>query len=456
MANPTATVNRRAPDFSMPHTRGPGVGTQHGSLADFQDRWLVLLFYPRDFTFVCPTELLSVSDRIAEFQERECDVLAVSTDSIDSHDRWLATPRSQGGLLGLNFPLASDESGEVCKAYGVYVPKQHLALRGLFVIDPNGVLQYQVVHNLSVGRSTDEVLRVLEALQTGGLCPADWEQGSAPLDLSRVLGPNHVLGPYQIEAVLGNGSFGTVFRARDLVLDRPVALKVRKVGKAGADDSVLVEARAAAALSHPNICAVHGLEDHQGSPVIVMEYVEGRPLSALLTGEPLPYDLAISLGRQVAHGMAAAHAHEVVHGDLKPANIMVTEEGTAKVLDFGLARRTRISATDETAQWSPGAAEQSGISGTPRFMAPEQARGEAVTPRSDVFTLGLILYEMVTGQKAVDDGPLLDVLRRIDQVDPAGYAAKVPEPVAAILRQALIGDRAHRRITMAEIATSLR
>src|SRR5437879_3542048 len=156
MPDQSATVNRRAPDFSLRYTRGPGTEPQQCGLADFQDRWLLLLFYPRDFTLVCPTELLAISARIAEFQDRECDVLAVSTDSIATHERWLATPRSQGGLLGLNFPLASDESGEMCRAYGVYVPKQHLALRGLFVIDPNGVLQYQVVHNLSVGRSTGE------------------------------------------------------------------------------------------------------------------------------------------------------------------------------------------------------------------------------------------------------------------------------------------------------------
>jgi alkyl hydroperoxide reductase subunit AhpC len=424
-------------------------------LADYQDRWLLLLFYPRDFTLVCPTELLAISARIAEFQDRECDVLAISTDSIATHERWLATPRSQGGLLGLNFPLAADESGEMCRAYGVYVPKQHLALRGLFVIDPNGVLQYQVVHNLSVGRSTGEVLRVLEGLQTGGLCPADWEQGNAPLDLSQSLGPNHVLGSYRIEGVLGSGSFGTVFRARDLVLDRPVALKVRKPGKSGDTASVLVEARAAAALSHPNICAVHSLEDHEGSPVIVMEYLDGRPLSGLLTGEPLAFDLAVSLGGQIARGMAAAHAHEIVHGDLKPANIMVTEDGIAKVLDFGLARRTPRVSADETTQWTPTSAEHIGITGTPRFMAPEQARGEGVSPPSDVFALGLILYEMVSGQKAINDGPLLEILRRIDEVDPARYAANVPEPIATILSQALINDLTRRRITMAEIAASL-
>lgn len=455
MANASATVNRRAPDFSLMCTRGPGSTPRECGLSDYEDRWLVLLFYPRDFTLVCPTELLSISARIAEFGARECDVLGISTDSIATHERWMATPHSQGGLLGLNFPLAADESGEVCRAYGVYVPKQHLALRGLFVIDPNGVLQYQVVHNLSVGRSTDEVLRVLEGLQTGGLCPADWEQGQAPMDLSRTLAPNHILGPYRIEASLGSGSFGAVFRARDLLLDRPVALKVRKADASTSAASVLVEARAAAALNHPNICAVHGLEDHEGASVIVMEYLDGRTLDDLLSVGPLPGDVAASLGRQVARGMAAAHAHGVVHGDLKPANIMVLPDGTAKILDFGLASRTPVPTNDETLEWSPASAAQSGISGTPRFMAPEQVRGEAATAPSDVFSLGLILYEMATGKPAIGDGTLLDVLRQIDEIDPARFATEAPEPFAAILHQALIPNVKRRRIAMAEIAESL-
>src|SRR5262249_2458391 len=162
-------------------------------------------------------------------------------------------------------------------------------------------------------------------------------QGTAPLDLSQTLGPNHVLGSYRIEAVVGSGAFGTVFRAHDLELDRTVALKGIRPGQPISADAVLVEARAAAGLSHPHIRVLHRLEEHQGTPVIVMEYLDGRPLSNLLLGKALDKDQAVSLGRQIALGMAAAHAHRIVHGDLKPANIMVTEDGTAKILDFGLA-----------------------------------------------------------------------------------------------------------------------
>ena len=147
-----------------------------------------------------------MSGRIAEFRERGCDVLGISTDSAATHQRWLGTAPEQGGVGILHFPLASDEDGTVSRAYRVYVEGQKLALRGLFIIDPNGVLQYQVVHSLSVGRSTEEILRVLEGLQMGGLCPGERKQGEPALDVDRELQPNRVFGHYRIEAVLGSPS----------------------------------------------------------------------------------------------------------------------------------------------------------------------------------------------------------------------------------------------------------
>ena len=381
-------------------------------------------------------------------------MLGVSTDSVATHERWIGTSPDQGGLGGLNFPLAADEDGAACRAYGVYLERQHVALRGLFLIDPNGVLQYQVVHSLTVGRNTEEVLRVLEGLQMGGLCPGERQRGEPPLDLSRELGPNRVLGPYQIEAELGGGSFGTVFRARDLTLDREVALKVLRPGSPIPAAALLAEARAAAALNHPNVCAIHAVDSSLGAPMIVMEYVAGRPLSGFLMKGPLARQQAAGLCRQVALGMAAAHAQGVVHGDLKPANILVTPDGTVKIVDFGMARRSTSSAQGEkTALWDPGPA--GGISGTPAYMAPEQARGEPATPASDVFSLGVMLYELVTGRRARAEGNLLELLRRIEGEDLTRHLAGTPEPFADVLRQALAVAPAQRRITMTQIAERL-
>jgi serine/threonine protein kinase len=385
-------------------------------------------------------------------------VLGVSTDPVDTHERWIAAAPAEGGLGGLNFPLAADEDGAACRAYGVYLERQRVALRGLFLIDPNGVLQYQVVHSLTVGRSVDEVLRVLEGLQMGGLCPAERRPGEPVLDASRELGPNRVLGPYRVEAELGGGSFGTVFRARDLTLDREVALKVLRPGGPVPAAALLSEARAAAAVSHPNVCAIHAVDSSLGAPMIVMEYVAGRPLSQLL-GEGAPGTAqAAALGRQIALGMAAAHERGVVHGDLKPANVLVTPAGAVKVVDFGLARRGAPPGAppaqgEQTLLWDPG--PPAGISGTPAYMAPEQARGEPATPASDVFSLGVMLYELVTGRRGRAEGTLLELFHRIAREDLTCHLGGVSEPFAAVLRLALAADPAQRRITMAEIATRL-
>jgi alkyl hydroperoxide reductase subunit AhpC len=447
-------VGTRAPDFSLTCTRGPGSERQQVSLADYADRWLVLMFYPRDFSLVCPTEVTAISTRIEEFQRRDCDVLAVSTDSLESHESWIATPRAQGGLGGLNFPLASDEEGTVSQAYSVFLPRQHVALRGLFIIDPNGILQYQLVHNLSVGRRSDEVLRVLDALQTGGLCPESWAPAEPAIDVSATLGPNRVIGQYRIEALLGGGSFGNVFRAHDLTLQRTVALKVFRGTNPSSVESVLNEARSAAALSHPNVCTVFAVENSEGVPVIVMEHIDGKPLSDVLEAGPLPYERVIALGREIAAGMAAAHAQGIIHGDLKPANIMVTHEGTAKIMDFGLARRNHsVQAVRDTIDWEPET--RGGLSGTPSYMSPEQARARPLTPVSDVFSFGLILYEMLTGRQAIIGESLLEVMGRIDAIDPEPYASAVQEPFKSLLRQALVADPERRLLTMSAIAERL-
>jgi alkyl hydroperoxide reductase subunit AhpC len=176
-----AKVGHPAPDFTMKTTADIGKLQSRATLADYRGQWLVLFFYPLDFTFVCPTEILALSDRYEEFAELGADILGVSTDSVYAHRAWINTPRDQNGIAGLSYPLASDITKQVAQNYGVLVDDEGIALRGLFIIDPNGVLQYSVVHNLNIGRSVDETLRVLEALQTGGLCGADWQPGQANL-----------------------------------------------------------------------------------------------------------------------------------------------------------------------------------------------------------------------------------------------------------------------------------
>jgi peroxiredoxin (alkyl hydroperoxide reductase subunit C) len=180
-ATSVARVGGPAPDFTMPSTRNLEKLDQAVALSDYRDKWLVMFFYPLDFTFVCPTEITAFSDATDKFRAVGAEVLGVSIDSQYVHRAWIKTPRNQGGLGELNFPLAADLTKDVARRYGVLIEEKGIALRGLFIIDPKGVLQYSVIHNLGVGRSVDETLRVLQAFQTGGLCPADWKPGMKTL-----------------------------------------------------------------------------------------------------------------------------------------------------------------------------------------------------------------------------------------------------------------------------------
>jgi len=172
-----AKIGEPAPYFEMLSTKNLETLDEVVTLDDYKGKWLVLFFYPYDFSLVCPTEIRALSSRYEEFTMLNADILGVSTDSIYAHRAWLRTPEEENGIEGIKFLLAADSTHQVSEAYGVLVEESGFALRGLFIIDPEGTLQYSVIHNFNIGRSVDETLRVLEALQAGGLCGADWEPG---------------------------------------------------------------------------------------------------------------------------------------------------------------------------------------------------------------------------------------------------------------------------------------
>ena len=176
-----AKVGQQAPDFDLPSTKDLETLKENVKLSDYKGKWLILLFYPLDFTFVCPTELIHFSDRLDEFQGVGAEVIGISTDSVHSHRAWLKTPQAQNGIEGVTYPLASDVGGKLARQYNILVEEANIALRGLFIINPEGILQYSVIHDLNIGRSVDETLRVLQGLQTGGLCGADWTPGQENL-----------------------------------------------------------------------------------------------------------------------------------------------------------------------------------------------------------------------------------------------------------------------------------
>src|SRR6185295_8143482 len=213
-----------------------------------------------------------------------------------------------------------------------------------------------------------------------------------------------MLGRYRITGELGRGGMGIVYRAVDGRLGREVALKVLTPGP-GTDPELQArlrrEARAAAGLTHPAICVVYEIDEVEGSTFIAMELVRGRPLASLL-GPGMSAARALDLAIEVAEGLAEAHAHGIVHRDLKPTNVMITESGRAKIIDFGLAKLWKPLDPVESGADTParGQTDPGRIIGTAAYMSPEQVRGGAVDPRSDVFAFGALLFEMLSGVAA--------------------------------------------------------
>jgi serine/threonine-protein kinase len=257
--------------------------------------------------------------------------------------------------------------------------------------------------------------------------------------------PGTRIGTYEVIGLLGAGGMGEVYRARDSRLNRQVALKILPALFA-VDPERLArfnrEAQVLASLNHPNIATIHGVEHADGSDALVLELVEGPTLAERIAGGPLPLDQVLSIARQVAEALAAAHEHGVVHRDLKPANIKVRPDGSVKVLDFGLAKALDSAPGTVDASQSPtlGVGSARGvILGTAAYMAPEQARGQAVDKRADIWAFGCILYEMLTGRQAFPGDSVSDSIASILTKEPDWDAlpAATPSRLRRLLRRCL-------------------
>lgn len=236
------------------------------------------------------------------------------------------------------------------------------------------------------------------------------------------------IGPYEILGALGAGGMGEVYRARDARLARDVAIKV--LPEAFARDAERLrrfetEARAVAALNHPNIVSVHDIGAHDGAPYLVSECLEGHSLGQELSGGPLPLRRVVEYGTQVAQGLAAAHEKGIIHRDLKPENIFVTQDGRVKILDFGLAKLAAPAAvSNEGATVEAQPTSAGAVLGTVGYMSPEQVKGEAADARSDIFALGAILYEMLSGQRAFRRDTSAETMTAILKEDPADLSTQ--------------------------------
>src|SRR5688572_3379968 len=258
------------------------------------------------------------------------------------------------------------------------------------------------------------------------------------------------IGGYEIGSAIGAGGMGEVYRARDTRLDRDVAIKILPEPFASDPERVARferEAKTLAALSHPNIAIVHGVEDVNGSRALVMELVHGPTLADRIAAGRIGLDDAVDIARQVAAALEAAHSQGIVHRDLKPANVKIRDEGTVKVLDFGLAKAlSPAAASGSGLTMSPTLSLQATnagvILGTAAYMAPEQARGRAVDTRADIWAFGVVLFEMLAGQRPFDGESISDTLASILKSEPQWSAlpSDVPPSVVRVLRRCLQKD----------------
>jgi serine/threonine-protein kinase len=263
------------------------------------------------------------------------------------------------------------------------------------------------------------------------------------------------IGPYSLEKLLGSGGMGSVYLAHDARLERKVALKLLEPSMTSNSQwrsRFLREARLASSLDHPNICTIHEVGEAANQLFIAMQYVEGQTLRQLINGRPLSLEQLLHIAQQVAEALAAAHDRAIIHRDIKSGNIMVTTRGQVKVLDFGLAKLDREDGDAHLTQTGV-------VMGTPASMSPEQARGEQVDHRSDVFSFGVLLYEMATGQSPFPGRSSADMISALLK-DPHAPVSKVnkeiPAELSALIDKALCKDPAQRYQSMEEIVSDLR
>ena len=258
------------------------------------------------------------------------------------------------------------------------------------------------------------------------------------------IAPGTRIGPYEIQAPLGSGGMGAVYKAHDPTLQRTVAIKVLAKQDEDASARLLQEARAASALNHPHICTIHEVGEHEGQAFIVMEHVEGKPLSALIPADGLPPESVIRYGTQIADALAHAHERGIVHRDLKSANVVITPEGRAKVLDFGLAARMPQADAEAVTKTQDAIPHAGMLVGTLAYMAPEVLRGEAATARSDIWALGVLLYEMASGKPPFSGTTQTDVVSAIIKEPPATLPAKVSPGLRNVIQHCLTKEPARR------------
>src|SRR5215471_13730545 len=279
--------------------------------------------------------------------------------------------------------------------------------------------------------------------------------------LSENLSPNTSIAHYRIVSKIGAGGMGEVYLAHDAKLDRKVALKILSSDVAADPSRInrfVQEAKAASALNHPNIITIHEIDSYESGHFIATEFIDGATLRDRLRNAPLTAGAALDIASQISAALAAAHQAGIIHRDIKPENVMIRADGLVKVLDFGLAKLTAGSQSDPEAATQIHSETQPGmIMGTVAYMSPEQARGQAVDQRTDIWSLGVVLYEMLTGAQPFHGRTPSDTLANILHYEPEPLPIEaLPMELAKVLRRMLAKDLEARYQTILDVAADIK
>jgi alkyl hydroperoxide reductase subunit AhpC len=468
-----AAVGRPVPDVEM-LCEVPGDRANRSlRLRDRDGQWALVAFLPPARHHGCEGEIAALDAHANLLRARGCEVFAIATSSraenpIDLGSSWHA----EGGTVGL-LRRVVDRDGRLARAFGVYGVVVESGCRSVFLVDPGAVLRFQLTSDSCLGQGIVEPSRLLNAVRASEECPRQLDGLPAGPAVAPAPVPGRRYGHFTVEERIGQGAFSVVYRARDTRLDRVVALKILRPGRHLDLAVMLHEAQVGATLSHPHICAIYDVLEATGTPMIVMELLAGGPLAERMKDGPLGSRGTQSVIRAIVRALRALHAAGVVHGDLKPGNVMFSDDDTPKLVDFGVAlldgRRllptgsggdsdVRSGSTQADARGpadrdtdlarSEGAPASPAVlpvvCGTPAYMAPELLDGHLPTPASDIWALGVLTVELVTGRQPFSGEGFVDLLFSQRRSDPRRLARQVPPRWREFVRSTLVFDPARR------------
>jgi peroxiredoxin/predicted Ser/Thr protein kinase len=398
----------------------------------------VVYFFPKAFTPGCELEARRFRDNYAEITLAGASLVGVSTDDLDTQCRF-------GKSMRAPFPLIGDADKTISRAYGVLWPIFERPKRVTFIVGAGRAIEAVLHHEIDVPKHATEVLRIVDAMKRRRAGLDAGVETTVAAATVRIVRPGGA-EPFEVIREAGAGGMGTVYQARDHATGRVVAVKVLAPE---ADPARFArEIDVLSRLVHPNVVAYvgHGATE-DGRTFLAMEWLDGESLGSTLARGPLDVRESARVAREVAAGLAAAHAAGVIHRDVKPSNVLVTSDGAVKILDFGVARPAEKLATALTRTGQ--------VVGTPAYMAPEQARSDrTIDARTDLFALGCLLFRCVMGRRPFEGSDVMELLQNVIAAD-APRLEGVPPALEELCAQLLEKEMDARPSSAAEVVGRL-